>query len=109
MPEPLEPSPLIPRYLAFTLSRCILQGMTSPKEEQMASQGDTKSMTLRIDEALAERVRTIAEVEDTTVSEVIRDALAEHVERRRRDPEFQTMLQRNLRRHEELLSMLADG
>ncbi|MCY3650956.1 MAG: ribbon-helix-helix protein, CopG family [Acidimicrobiaceae bacterium] len=75
----------------------------------MASQGDTKSMTLRIDEALAERVRTIAEVEDTTVSEVIRDALAEHVERRRRDPEFQTMLKRNLRRHEELLSMLADG
>ncbi|MYB03976.1 MAG: ribbon-helix-helix protein, CopG family [Acidimicrobiaceae bacterium] len=75
----------------------------------MASQGDTKSMTLRIDEALAERVRTIAEVEDTTVSDVIRDALAEHVERRRRDPEFQTMLKRNLRRHEELLSMLADG
>ena len=75
----------------------------------MASQGDTKSMTLRIDEALAERVRTIAEVEDTTVSDVIRDALAEHVERRRRDPGFQTMLKRNLRRHEELLSMLADG
>ena len=75
----------------------------------MASQGETKSMTLRIDEALAERVRTIAEVEDTTVSDVIRDALAGHVERRRRDPEFQTMLRRNLRRHEELLSMLADG
>ena len=75
----------------------------------MASQGDTKSMTLRIDEALAERVRMIAEVEDTTVSDVIRDALAEHVERRRRDPEFQTMLKRNLRRHEELLNMLADG
>ena len=75
----------------------------------MTSQGDTKSMTLRIDEALAERVRTIAEVEETTVSDVIRDALAEHVERRRRDPAFQTMLRRNLRRHEELLSMLADG
>ena len=75
----------------------------------MTPQGDTRSMTLRIDEALAERVRTIAEVEDTTVSDVIRDALAEHVERRRRDPEFQTMLKRNLRRHEELLSMLADG
>lgn len=75
----------------------------------MAPQGDTKSMTLRIDENLAERIRTIAEVEDTTVSDVIRDALAEHVERRRRDPEFQAMLERNLRRHEELLSMLADG
>ena len=75
----------------------------------MASQRETKSMTLRIDEALAERVRTIAEVEGSTVSDAIRDALAEHVERRRRDPEFQTMLRRNLRRHEELLSMLADG
>ena len=75
----------------------------------MASQGDTKSMTLRIDENLAERVRTIAEVEETTVSDVIRDALAEHVERRRRDPEFQAMLMRNLRRHEELLKLLADG
>ena len=75
----------------------------------MASQGDTKSMTLRIDENLAERVRTIAEVEETTVSDVIRDALAEHVERRRRDPQFQAMLRRNLRRHEELLKLLADG
>ena len=75
----------------------------------MAPQGDTKSMTLRIDENLAERVRTIAEVEGSSVSDVIRDALAEHVESRRRDPEFQAMLKRNLRRHEELLSMLADG
>ena len=75
----------------------------------MTPQGEIRSMTLRIDENLAERVRTIAEVEETTVSDVIRDALAEHVERRRRDPEFQTMLKRNLRRHEELLSMLADG
>ena len=75
----------------------------------MAPQGDTKSMTLRIDENLADRVRAIAEVEETSVSDVIRDALAEHVERRRRDPEYQAMLKRNLRRHEELLSLLADG
>ncbi len=75
----------------------------------MAPQGHSKSMTLRIDQNLADRVRTIAEVEQTTVSDVIRDALSEHIERRRRDPEFQAMLKRNLRRHEELLSMLADG
>ena len=81
----------------------------SPQEEQMAPQGDTKSMTLRLDEKVAEKVRTIAEVEESTVSDVIRDALAEHIERRRGDPEFQTMLRRNLRRHEELLNMLADG
>ena len=70
---------------------------------------DTKSMTLRMNERLADKVQTIAEVEGTTVSNVIRDALAEHVERRRRDPEFQAMLQRNLQRHQELLNMLADG
>ncbi len=75
----------------------------------MAPQRNTKSMTLRIDENLAEKVRSVAEVEETTVSDVIRDALSEHVERRRRDPEFQAMLKRNLRRHKELLSMLADG
>ena len=69
----------------------------------------TKSMTLRMEEPLADKVQTIAEVEGATVSDVIRDALAEHVERRRRDPEFQAMLKRNLRRHQELLNMLADG
>ena len=70
---------------------------------------DIKSMTLRLEEPLAARVQTIAEVEGTTVSDVIRDALADHVERRRRDPEFQAMLKRNLRRHKELLDLLADG
>lgn len=70
---------------------------------------DTKNMTLRMDERLAEKVQTIAEVEGTTVSDVIRDALAEHVERRRRDPEFQALLQRNLQRHQQLLDMLADA
>ena len=62
-----------------------------------------------MDERLAQRVQTIADVEGTTVSDVIRDALAEHVERRRRDPEFQAMLKRNLQRHQQLLNMLADA
>ena len=70
---------------------------------------DTKNMTLRMDERLAEKVQTIAEVAGTTVSDVIRDALAEYVERRRRDPEFQAMLQRNLQRHQQLVDMLADA
>ncbi len=75
----------------------------------MALQGDTKSMTLRMEEDLADKVRTIAEVEETTVSNVIREALTELVEQRRNDPEFQKMLKRNMERHHELLSLLADG
>ena len=75
--------------------------MTAPRE--------MKNMTLRMEETLAETVQTIAEVEGSTVSDVIRTAICEHVERRKSDPEFQKLLQRNMERHAQLLSMLADG
>ena len=75
----------------------------------MPTQTDTKNLTLRMDRALADQARTVADVEGSTVSDVIRDALAEHVERRRKDPEFQALLRRNLERHQELLNMLADS
>lgn len=75
----------------------------------MPAQTDTKNLTLRIDRDLADQARTVADVEGSTVSDVIRDALTEHVERRRQDPEFQALLRRNLERHQELLNMLADG
>lgn len=75
----------------------------------MPAQTETKSLVLRINRTLAEQARAVAEVEDSTVTDVIRDALTEHVERRRRDPEFQALLRRNLERHQELLNMLADG
>lgn len=75
----------------------------------MPAREDTKSLTLRIDRTLADQARTVADVEGSTVSDVIRDALAVHVERRRKDPEFQALLRRNLERHQELLNMLADS
>lgn len=70
---------------------------------------DIKNMTLRMDEGLAENVQAIAEVEGTTVTDVIRTAISEHVDRRKADPEFQRMLKRNIERHAQLLRMLADG
>ena len=75
----------------------------------MPTQTDTKKLTPRIDRALAEQARTVADVEGSTVSDVIRDALAAHVERRRQDPQFQALLRRNLERHQELLNMLAES
>ena len=75
----------------------------------MPTKTDTKNLTLRIDRALAEQARTVADIEGSTVSDVIRDALIEHVERRRKDPEFQALLRRNLERHQELLSALASS
>ncbi len=70
---------------------------------------DTKSMTLRLDHGLAERVQAIADVEGRSVSEVVRNAIVEHVERRRKDETFQQLLQANMARHARLLTMLADG
>lgn len=70
---------------------------------------EMKNMTLRMEEGLAENVQAIAEVEGTTVTDVIRTAVSEHVDRRKADPEFQKMLRRNIERHAQLLSMLADG
>ena len=75
----------------------------------MAQHKDTKNMTLRLDESLAETVQTIASVEGTSVSDVIRDALSEHIDRRRTDPDFQALLKRNIERQAQLLDMLADG
>ena len=75
--------------------------MTGPRE--------MKNMTLRMEETLAESVQAIAEVEGSTVSEVIRSAISEHVERRKADPEFQKLIKRNMKRHAELLSLLANG
>jgi predicted DNA-binding protein len=74
-----------------------------------ASETGTKNMTLRLDRELADRVHAIAEVEGQSVANVVRDAIVKHVEERRRDPEFQSLLEESMKRHERLLEMLADG
>jgi Ribbon-helix-helix protein, copG family len=80
------------------------------REEPMPDQdAGTKNMTLRLDVELAERVQALADVEDQSVSDVVREAIAAHVERRRRDPKFQKLLEENLNKHARLLKMLAEG
>jgi hypothetical protein len=68
----------------------------------------TKNMVLRLDPALAERLQLIAEVEGRTVSDVARQAIAELVERRRKDRRFLRLLDDNLTRHAEALRLLRD-
>ena len=70
---------------------------------------DMKNMTLRMDGRLADTVHAIATVEGTTDTDVIRAAVSEYVDRRKADPEFKKLLKRNMERHAQLLSMLADG
>jgi hypothetical protein len=65
-------------------------------------------MVLRLDPALAERLRLVAEVESRSVSDVAREAVAALVQQRRSDRRFQALLAENLARHSEALRLLRD-
>ena len=65
-------------------------------------------MVLRLDPDLAEQLQLVAEAEGRSVSEVVREAIAEAVERRRGDDRFIRLLEENLRRHQRLLELLRD-
>lgn len=65
-------------------------------------------MVLRLDPALAERLRLVAEVEGRSISDVAREAVAALVEHRRSDKRFQALLEENLARHGEALRLLRD-
>jgi predicted transcriptional regulator len=70
---------------------------------------DTKNVLLRLDPELADYLRAVAEVEGRTVSDIAREAIAELVEKRRKDKRFLRKLDENVSRHTELLRALRDG
>jgi Arc/MetJ-type ribon-helix-helix transcriptional regulator len=70
--------------------------------------GSTKNLLLRLDPDLAERLQVVAEVEDRSVSDVVREAIAKLVEQRRRDQRFLRLLDDNLARHQRTLRLLQD-
>jgi hypothetical protein len=63
-------------------------------------------MTLRIDMETAELLGTIAQVDGIPVSEVIREALARHIEERRVDANFQKRLHDSIERNGAILERL---
>lgn len=62
-----------------------------------------KAMTIRLSEDQAEALETVANVENRPISEVIRAAIAEHVETRTKDPSFQLSLRERINKAERLL------
>lgn len=67
---------------------------------------DSKSILLRLDAELAESIEGVASVEGRSVSAVIRDAIAAHIEERRSDPAFRKLVRESIKRHERLLERL---
>lgn len=63
-----------------------------------------KAMTIRLSAAQAEALETVAMVEERPVSDVIRAAIAEHIESRRKDRGFRDGLRDRLDRAKKLLA-----
>jgi predicted transcriptional regulator len=62
-----------------------------------------KAMTIRLSAEQAEALETVADVESRPVSEIIRAAIAEHIDARKKDPTFQDSLRNRLERARRLL------
>jgi hypothetical protein len=58
----------------------------------------TKTMTLRLDEERAAMLELVARADDQNLTEAVRAAIDEHIEKRRADKDFMARLRR---RHEE--------
>src|SRR5215475_14426414 len=70
--------------------------------------GTTKNLLLRLEPGLAERLQTVADVEGRSVSDVVREAIANLVQERRNDKRFLRLLDDSLARHEQAISLLRD-
>ena len=66
-----------------------------------------KNFTVRLGDQLAADAETIARAEGKSLNETVRQALAEAVERRRKDPTFKKRLRRIIEEDRELLERLA--
>ena len=62
-----------------------------------------KAMTIRLSADQSEQLDTIAAVDGQPVSQVIRSAIAEHIEERKRDSAFQDVLRQRIERARQML------
>lgn len=63
-----------------------------------------KAMTIRLSAEQAEELETVATVDNQPLSEVVRAAIAGHIESRRKDAEFQDGLRDRIERARRMLS-----
>lgn len=69
----------------------------------MSAMKQGKAMTIRLSSEQAEQLETVAAVDNQPVSEVIRAAIAEHIDARRKDNDFQDGLQARIARAQRMI------
>jgi predicted transcriptional regulator len=72
-------------------------------EEGTAPMKTPKAMTIRLSQEQAEELETVASVDNRPVAEVIRAAIAEHIDARRRDETFRKNLRERIERTQRML------
>lgn len=66
-----------------------------------------KTLTVRLDDEKAQALDTLAMAEGASVSQIIRDAIDEQIERRRNDKDFQQRLNEAFERNKAAFELLA--
>lgn len=66
-----------------------------------------RARTLRLPADQAEALEAIAGIDEVSVNEEIRQAIAAHIETRRHDADFRRRLQASIERNREILERLA--
>ncbi|MGH2380130.1 MAG: hypothetical protein ACRDG7_02790 [Candidatus Limnocylindria bacterium] len=67
----------------------------------------TRARTLRLPIDQAQELEAIAAIDEVSVNEEIRRAIAAHIEARRQDADFRKRLQDSIDRNQEILARLA--
>lgn len=67
----------------------------------------TKAMTLRLEEAKARELEAVARADEMPVSDAVRTAIEEHIERRRADKAFRARIKKILSEDREVFERLA--
>lgn len=67
-----------------------------------------KGFTVRLNEEQAAELEAVARVDDVSVAEEIRQAIADRIAARRQDDEFQQRLRRIIEENQQILDKLAE-
>jgi post-segregation antitoxin (ccd killing protein) len=90
-------------WIALSTTSWYLDIMIPKREDVMAR----KNMTLRLPVEQADELEAVARAEGISVSDAVREAIAEHIERKRKDKAFRERLRTVMERDREILERLA--
>jgi hypothetical protein len=76
-------------------------------DTERSAMADRKNMTLRLTAEQADELEVVARAEGISVSDAVREAIAEHIDRKRKDKAFRERLRTVMERDREILERLA--